>query len=334
MKVELLVFANSIKPGGRCLAGIDVATGKWIRPVSTAPGREIPNSLACINGYWIGPGDLIEIELGSAVPLPHHPEDHELKGQLRLVKKNAILDYAELVLTELMKPNELLEHSNHKIPIAQVTNQPILNSLALVFGRDVIFFTDYRPSKRVKFQTEGQSWFLSQTDDKRTSLDPLTSGLICISLADPFQRTQSHHKLAAGIIEIAEQDLIDAAAARERKDDKAAPEHLPLVDAVRPFVYSTVNIEDDNRLKDRVWFWQAKVPLRCLECNALLLEVFRSHEGPKPGTDRLAIHRYALLCQSRNYIFTTPLTDDAFRKNLAEECDRINPVKQVCNRCV
>ena len=32
--MRLLVMANSKKLKGRCIAGIDIDTGKWVRPVS------------------------------------------------------------------------------------------------------------------------------------------------------------------------------------------------------------------------------------------------------------------------------------------------------------
>jgi hypothetical protein len=33
--IELICLANSVKLGGRCVAGITRSTGDWIRPIST-----------------------------------------------------------------------------------------------------------------------------------------------------------------------------------------------------------------------------------------------------------------------------------------------------------
>ena len=42
---EIIILANSVKPLGRCLAGIDNQTGEWIRPVSR-DNRAIPSNVA------------------------------------------------------------------------------------------------------------------------------------------------------------------------------------------------------------------------------------------------------------------------------------------------
>jgi hypothetical protein len=42
---EIIILANSIKPGGHCIAGIDNMTGEWIRPISRE-NRAIPNNIA------------------------------------------------------------------------------------------------------------------------------------------------------------------------------------------------------------------------------------------------------------------------------------------------
>lgn len=38
---EILILANSRKLGGRCVAGIDITNGRWVRPVSDRPHAEV-----------------------------------------------------------------------------------------------------------------------------------------------------------------------------------------------------------------------------------------------------------------------------------------------------
>ena len=40
MRKVIVVFANSVKHGKHCVAGKDVQSKKWIRPVSNAEGAE------------------------------------------------------------------------------------------------------------------------------------------------------------------------------------------------------------------------------------------------------------------------------------------------------
>lgn len=48
--VKIICLANSKKNGDRCIAGIDICTEKWIRPVSRLEDGSIPASKRLING--------------------------------------------------------------------------------------------------------------------------------------------------------------------------------------------------------------------------------------------------------------------------------------------
>lgn len=41
--VKLIILANSVRPGGRCIAGINSETGKWIRPITNTENHAIPD---------------------------------------------------------------------------------------------------------------------------------------------------------------------------------------------------------------------------------------------------------------------------------------------------
>lgn len=47
--VKIICLANSKKNGDRCIAGIDICTGKWIRPVSNLDDGRVPISQCLIN---------------------------------------------------------------------------------------------------------------------------------------------------------------------------------------------------------------------------------------------------------------------------------------------
>ena len=330
MKVNLLLLANSIKMGERCIAGIDVDSGKWIRPVINNESRSVPNILTEISGVSLRPGDLVEIEVGKPMPLPHHPEDVELVGSIALVKKSAILDFAVLIKNELAKPNQLLESARDRYSINEIAASSMQNSLAISLGRNIRFFEDFG-KKRVRFESGGVNWSLAQTDDKRTDFDPLPEALICISLGEPFERTNAHHKLAAGIISTSNHE-IDAAISSGIPNLSGSL--LPLPELASLIAGGTVEIESDERLQGRIWFYQTDIGMNCLRCDHLGIHVLRSHEIAVTSKGSRVLHRFALFCQECNYVFSTPLDKTGYGDRLREAVEKKLPVKKTCSMCL
>ena len=84
MKKTILVLANSIKKGGRCIAGIEILGtdagnmqyGKFIRPIdATQPEGRLQINTATINNRAVEALDIVEIELRDYANDPNHPED-------------------------------------------------------------------------------------------------------------------------------------------------------------------------------------------------------------------------------------------------------------------
>lgn len=330
MKVNLLLLANSIKMGGRCIAGIDVDNGNWVRPVPSSQSRAVPNSLTEISGTALVPGDLIQIEVGKPMPLPHHPEDFELIGSISLVKKNALLDFASLIKAELAKPNQLLESAYDRYSVNEVIASPMQNSLALTLGRNIKFFENEFASKRVRFESGEVTWSLSQTDDKRSNLNPLAEALICISLAEPFEKTNAHHKLAAGIISTSKHEIESSI---QTGNLTSLGAHLPLSDLALLIAGNPVEIAPDERLQGRTWFRQTEIEFKCLRCDHLGIQVLRSHEVAFASKGSRVLHRFALLCLECNYVFSTPLNKAGYGDRLREAVEKEKPVKNACPLC-
>lgn len=69
MEATVLCLANSKKEGERCIAGIDVRTGQWVRPVSRqTPKGEVPLRERQVNGQEPQPLDLIQMDLAHDGP--------------------------------------------------------------------------------------------------------------------------------------------------------------------------------------------------------------------------------------------------------------------------
>lgn len=83
IRKTIVVLANSVKKSGRCLAGKELVrlgdrwqAGKWIRPVGTTDGGEVPlYSMTRALGHDPKLLEIVEISLDRAVPLPDQPEN-------------------------------------------------------------------------------------------------------------------------------------------------------------------------------------------------------------------------------------------------------------------
>lgn len=66
--VRLVCLANSWKESGRCVAGIELETGTWVRPVSGLPHGVVPAAWTMVDGRPIGVLDVVEIPLNKTGP--------------------------------------------------------------------------------------------------------------------------------------------------------------------------------------------------------------------------------------------------------------------------
>ena len=77
--MRLLVLANSKKFNGRCIAGIDLDSGNWIRPVSKTEHGEFSGAECSVtvggSRRQVQSLDVIEVVVGSSKPGIGHPED-------------------------------------------------------------------------------------------------------------------------------------------------------------------------------------------------------------------------------------------------------------------
>ena len=51
--LEILCLASSIKFGGRCVAGVRLDTGEWVRPVSDTPDGTLPRRQCVVDGVTV-----------------------------------------------------------------------------------------------------------------------------------------------------------------------------------------------------------------------------------------------------------------------------------------
>lgn len=59
---RIVILANSKRPDGQCLGGVDLENGMWIRPV-TRTGDGIPTQRCFVNGKFIEIRDILDVDL-------------------------------------------------------------------------------------------------------------------------------------------------------------------------------------------------------------------------------------------------------------------------------
>jgi hypothetical protein len=72
---EIICLANSDKYGGRCIAGISVQTGQWIRPVTNLADGRLPTNLTNIDNEPIKTLDKVNIPLSQKQGNGHEAEN-------------------------------------------------------------------------------------------------------------------------------------------------------------------------------------------------------------------------------------------------------------------
>ena len=213
--MKLIVLANSYKLGGRCLAGIDVATGTWVRPISSETHGELDANRCLINENGrlrsVRCLDVIEIPIGGPVSTPGQPENRRLlvgdwSFTVSLDRKNAVDALDALTLED--DSTELLFNKDSEVAYSEELNGQVLKSLTLVKVTDPTFYLrlrhGIRPQLRAKFLFADIEYDLPITDDRkwttyaREEPERFSSGIwyFTISLGEPYK--EKMWKLIAG----------------------------------------------------------------------------------------------------------------------------------------
>lgn len=211
---QIICLANSYKRGGRCVAGIDVITGEWIRPVSN--DIKIERSITLqrfINGREVELLDVLEIPIESFGPDEGcQPENRLLKDEpwkyIDRVKRRDVLKYC--------KDEEVILHNDtDRVTPSLFTKLPKSkwSSLQLVHSKNVHFYCDpwghwrayfsYSPRKTLDLKITDP--FILERLKKNEQIKP--ECILTISMGTPYRRPNSSDpeycwKMIAGVIEL------------------------------------------------------------------------------------------------------------------------------------
>lgn len=209
---KIICLANSRKHGGSCVAGIDLQTEQWVRPVYAVSSMGLSFETRAINGREPALLEVLEIPFEPSAPNPHgfQPENRLLgDGPWRRVGRVE----ARALLRVCEKPDVLLGNAGDRIGYSAINKLAVhrRRSLCLVHARNFtvehVDREDRRPQWRAHFDYGGRilTKGLVITDgDAEARLEagetPARECILTISLGEPWEGYC--YKLVAGIVEL------------------------------------------------------------------------------------------------------------------------------------
>lgn len=221
--VDIVCLANSRKLSGRCVAGLRLDGGGWLRPVS---GPEFSGTLSVVD-YLLDDDseaallDILRISVIEAAPEPHQPENWLIApSRWRLVERHALSAALPLLQSALIPGPGLLGGHTDRIPYAAFKDRPARASLALAEPSAVAWriSAGFRGNRqaRARFTLGGSFYDLPITDpvfEQRVEglqpgqhpraaagIAPGDRVLFTVSLGEPLASTQECFKLVAAVI--------------------------------------------------------------------------------------------------------------------------------------
>lgn len=199
---RVLVLANSRKTAGRCVAGVDLDSGEWVRPVSQRPNGELDIdecSVILSDGSTTEAraGDIVDMPLGARRASKWHPEDLLLAGPMRRLQHWSSQEITANLASLVDYGKSLLGSDGDRLSVAEIGARPKHSSLQLVRVVSPKFFWTTSMSGHAQLRgmlsIRGRWTDLSVTDvaaeaSFRGRREPVTmdEALLTISLSTPF----------------------------------------------------------------------------------------------------------------------------------------------------
>jgi hypothetical protein len=225
MRRTIVCLANSYKHGGRCVAGICLENGKWIRLRSAdGDGSLSPHEYTLDNGQGeLRLLDVFEAELHYAMPSDCHPEDWvTLPQRWQLVERSCSPTRWQQVLQLEDLGTSLLNGYRDRVSAEELHSKPAGASLALISPEDIWWWVRQEGTKRrnrVLFKRNHVSFNLPVTDPRWIDqLNLLPVGIypnkllaptarktwLTVSLSEAFQASAGaeawHYRIVAGVV--------------------------------------------------------------------------------------------------------------------------------------
>lgn len=208
-QIPFLCLANSAREGGHCVAGIDLETHQWIRPVGRVGGRLSYHDVT-IEGTrnQIRPFDTVLLTVGEATPEIGQPENSPSVIDIRMFRPlPAAMRQPRIDLKKFLHSGpslfEMTGVKNDRVSHAQLKRNGPTNSLALLLLEDPEFLSEPGGRSRIKIPYGSKVHSLIVTDptfrDREKRRGPW---VVCVSLGSVFK--DHHYGLVAMAVPLAE----------------------------------------------------------------------------------------------------------------------------------
>ena len=205
---KIIILANSRKMGERCIAGIDVQNGAWVRPCFRTGKAGIPWSVRKINGAEPQLLDIVAIPLANNGPnCDIQPENRSLlEGAWKKVDRAAV----KQILKYRQQSGPILYNAEREIHIRELLKIHESERKSLCMIRTSVIFTTktFKDKKKViaSFKHCGVQYEnISVTDYEFEYVFPANGKheaecLMTVSLGMPYHNYC--YKFVAGVIEL------------------------------------------------------------------------------------------------------------------------------------
>lgn len=172
-KVDMLCLANSEKNGQRCLAGVRLDTGGWIRPVSTEGGGALfEDQYTTECGKIARPLDSVRIRFDQYSPKYHQPENWLISKEESLELLDSELKKPQLLAlnTALQRKGKIFSTEQNHRPKTELKDSLSTQSLTLIRPQNTHFYTktinNENNQPRSEFDFDGHHYDFPITDPR------------------------------------------------------------------------------------------------------------------------------------------------------------------------
>jgi hypothetical protein len=202
--IHFLCLANSYRRGGRCVAGINLATGEWVRPVHSSNHGALPAEWTQVghDRHELLPFEVVELILEKPVPISGQPENwllNEPGSPWKLVEQWSSEQKRSWLATNVSTSDYLLGTPHDKVSDDVVLRHPARPSLEVIVVKDPEFRVTSRPGgtrpqHRVTISRHKATYDLPITDTRFSKIaHEAASWMFCISLTAPNPGIENNH---------------------------------------------------------------------------------------------------------------------------------------------
>jgi hypothetical protein len=168
---EFVCLANSLKNGGRCIAGFKTDGSGWFRPVSySSDGTLYPEHYTLTNGEEPKLFDILRVNCKKASPKPHQPENWIISNkQWQKVGNPTRQELNRLLVSEINQASNsslLLNSHGDRIEYQNIPKNYTQTSLCLIKPNRIMWRVETYETRKYKalFWIKNTSYTLAITD--------------------------------------------------------------------------------------------------------------------------------------------------------------------------